>query len=107
MDDEQASAVTRTGTVSFRDCCRRKRLEKQGMAGAVSDKVITFPRTNPRRDFDYWLSWVECELSILGHDIAARSYDWRSAFARGLKPEEAAEEAAGFFASPEPPAMQG
>jgi hypothetical protein len=76
------------------------------MADSASDKVIPFPRTNPRHDFDYWLSWVECELSILGHDIAARSYDWRSLFARGLKPEEAAEEAARFFERAAPPAMQ-
>lgn len=55
--------------------------------------VISFPG----RDYDEWLAWVECELAILGHDIAARPHDWKQAFDRGLKPEEAAEEAAEAF----------
>jgi hypothetical protein len=57
---------------------------------------IVFPggENTSHRDYDSWMAWVECELSILGHDIAAQCYDWRSAFKRGLKPEAAAHEAA-------------
>lgn len=64
------------------------------------DNVLVFP-TQPRsdRDFGSWLSWVECELSILGHDIQARQHDWRGAYDRNLRPEAAAAEAARKFES--------
>lgn len=57
------------------------------------DTVVPFPG----RDFALWLAWAECELSILGFDIHARAFDWRGAFERGLRPEEAAAEAARVF----------
>ena len=58
--------------------------------------VAVFPggENTSQRDYDSWIAWAECELSILGHEIAALTYDWRDAFKRGLKPEIAAEEAA-------------
>lgn len=58
--------------------------------------VVVFPggQNTSQRDYDSWMAWVECELSILGHDVTAQRYDWRSAFKRGLKPESAAQEAA-------------
>ena len=55
------------------------------------DTVVAFPG----RDYQTWLRWVECELSILGHDIAKLPDDWRAAFDRGLRPEQAAEQAVG------------
>lgn len=61
--------------------------------------VIDFPQRAtaplPRHD-DYrdWLAWAECELSILGYELSACDYDWRSAHAKGLRPEAAAAEAA-------------
>ena len=54
------------------------------------DTVVAFPG----RDYQMWLSWVECELSILGHDIAKLPNNWRAASDRGLRPEQAAEQAA-------------
>lgn len=60
--------------------------------------VIDFPRPSlqPPRHDDYrdWLSWAECELSILGYELSACDYDWRAAHAKGLRPEAAAAEAA-------------
>ena len=44
-----------------------------------------------------WLSWAECELSILGFELSASRYDWHAAYKKGLRPEEAAEEAADGF----------
>jgi hypothetical protein len=56
--------------------------------------VIAFPspvtsavETDRFRD---WLSWVECELAILGYELSACSYDWRAAHDAGLRPEVAA-----------------
>jgi hypothetical protein len=59
--------------------------------------VIPFPgRARDMRAFETWLAWAECEIVTLGHDMLTtrRHYDWRAAFARGLRPEEAAAEAA-------------
>jgi hypothetical protein len=59
--------------------------------------VIPFPiRHRDNRVYETWLAWAECEVVILGHDMLTtqRHYDWRAAFARGLRPEEAAAEAA-------------
>lgn len=60
--------------------------------------IIPFPsrEVDAHRAFDTWLAWAECEIVILGHEMAAtcRHYDWRAAFARGLRPEQAAAEAA-------------
>lgn len=58
-----------------------------------TNTVIAFPG----RNYDSWMSWVECELAILGYDIAAHEFDWDAAFRRGLKAEEAAAEAAEYF----------
>ncbi len=44
--------------------------------------------------FRDWLSWAECELSILGFELTKSSYDWDTAFKQGLRPEVAAEQAA-------------
>lgn len=60
-------------------------------------KVIAFPARD--RDYESWISWVECELAILGFDIAEQEFDWRALFDKGLKPEEAAAEAAETFES--------
>ena len=57
--------------------------------------VVAFPG----RDFQGWLNWVECELSILGFEMSKHTYDWRAAFDSGLRPEVAAERAAEQFAS--------
>jgi hypothetical protein len=60
--------------------------------------VIAFPpRAAPSSKPDSyrdWLSWVECELAILGYDLSACDYDWRAAHAKGVRPEAAAAEAA-------------
>ena len=60
--------------------------------------VIAFPAPSvPSSEddaFGNWLSWAECELSILGFDLSASSYDWRAAYNKGLRPEVAAEQAA-------------
>lgn len=56
----------------------------------ASDNVVDFPG----RDFQTWLSWAECELSILGNDFFRSNYNWQTAFGRGLRPEQAAQEAA-------------
>jgi hypothetical protein len=61
----------------------------------ANETVIAFPG----RDFQSWLSWVECELSILGFDLSKHSYDWKQSFDHGLRPEQAAAEAARSFAS--------
>jgi hypothetical protein len=60
--------------------------------------VIAFPppaapssKPDSYRD---WLSWVECELAILGYDLSACDYDWRAAHSKGLRPEAAAAAAA-------------
>lgn len=60
----------------------------------MSDQTIV---AFPGRDFQSWFNWVQCELSILGFDIAKHSHDWRLAFERGLRPETAAGEAARLF----------
>ena len=61
-------------------------------------KVIAFPNRSaplPRPDrYRDWLSWVECELAILGYDLSTCDYDWPAALAKGLRPEAAAAEAA-------------
>lgn len=54
--------------------------------------IIDFP--SGKQSFEEWHGWAECELSILGHDIRHADYDWRAAYERGLKPEDAAAEAA-------------
>lgn len=56
--------------------------------------VIPFP-VRENRLYETWIAWAECEVVVLGHDMATtrRHYDWRAAFARGLRPEEAAAEA--------------
>lgn len=63
--------------------------------------VIAFPirekLPEPRRDFHAWISWVECELSILGFDLHEHDYDWRGAFDRGQRPDAAAAKAASLF----------
>ncbi len=60
--------------------------------------VIAFPGQPDASDraeaFRDWLSWAECELSILGFELAKCSYDWDAAFKQGLRPEVAAEQAA-------------
>jgi len=59
--------------------------------------VIAFPGNGSaglqQTDFECWLSWTECELSILGFDLSAVDHDWRQAFADGRKPHEAAADA--------------
>jgi hypothetical protein len=67
-------------------------------------KVIAFPpraaptsqpeRHRGRDSYRDWLSWVECELAILGYDLSACDYDWRAAHTKGLRPEAAAAAAA-------------
>ncbi|MDH5557231.1 MAG: hypothetical protein OEZ03_07765 [Alphaproteobacteria bacterium] len=59
----------------------------------TTQTVVAFPG----RDFESWMSWVECELAILGFDVAAHEFDWLGAFRRGLKAEDAAAEAADIF----------
>lgn len=63
--------------------------------------VIEFPgqtsspgRARPAETYRDWLSWAECELSILGHDMAASGFDWEAAYRDGLRPEAAAAKAA-------------
>jgi hypothetical protein len=60
--------------------------------------VIAFPpRAAPSSkpgSYRDWLSWVECELAILGYDLSACDYDWRAAHSKGMRPEAAAAEAA-------------
>lgn len=69
-------------------------------AATPGDNVIAFPARNrtvaavPVDPFDDWMSWAECELSILGYDLSATSYNWRAAHEKGLRPEVAAEHAA-------------
>ena len=59
--------------------------------------VVAFPGKGSaglqQSDFDCWQSWAECELAILGYDIASVDHDWRGAFESGKKPHEAAAEA--------------
>lgn len=62
---------------------------------SIEPNIVSFPKNRVSGDeYEYWLSWTECELSILGYDLHAVSYDWKAAFDRGLKPEEAAQDAA-------------
>lgn len=60
--------------------------------------VIDFPQraaaVTPNSSYRDWLAWVECELSILGHELASAGYDWRAAHAKGMPPEAAAADAA-------------
>ncbi|MGF1631646.1 MAG: hypothetical protein ACFCUT_19395 [Kiloniellaceae bacterium] len=60
--------------------------------------VIAFPQPetslSKADDFRDWLGWAECELVILGYDFSACDFDWRTAHAKGLRPEEAAAQAA-------------
>ncbi len=67
----------------------------------MSDQtVVTFPVHGfSGGHFEYWLSWAECELSILGFDIRQVDFEWRAAFERGLKPEQAAAAAAALVQS--------
>lgn len=63
-----------------------------------STNVVTFARPGavaPDGDFSSWTAWAECEFAILGGEMAGSGYDWQAAFRRGLRPEEAAAEAAG------------
>lgn len=63
-----------------------------------STNVITFARPGAiaaEADISSWLAWAECEYAILGGEMEKSDYDWPAAFHRGLKPEEAAAEAAG------------
>ena len=64
----------------------------------TDDTVIAFPqRAAPSGAADGyrdWLSWAECEFSILGFALSASSYDWEAAYRKGLRPEVAAEQAA-------------
>ncbi|WP_282607124.1 hypothetical protein [Pelagibius sp. Alg239-R121] len=58
---------------------------------SIEPNIISFPTPGiPGDEYDYWLSWVECELAILGYDLPELSYDWKSAYERKMKPEEAA-----------------
>ena len=63
--------------------------------------VIAFPTppgTSGGADpFSDWLSWAECELSILGFELSASHFDWQSAYQEGLRPEVAAAQAARGF----------
>jgi hypothetical protein len=54
--------------------------------------IIDFPKG--KRSFEEWYGWAECELAILGLEIQHINYDWHAAYTRGLKPEDAAAEAA-------------
>jgi hypothetical protein len=57
--------------------------------------VVSFPLHGfAGGHYEYWLGWAECELSILGFDLKEVAFDWRAAFDCGLKPEQAAAEAA-------------
>jgi len=56
------------------------------------DTVIAFPKQ--RQTYEDWRAWAECELAILGFEIKDSDYDWEAAFERGMKPEDAAAEAA-------------
>jgi len=60
--------------------------------------VIAFPvssGTSSSADgFRDWLSWAECELSILGFALSESGYDWDAAYKKGLRPEVAAAQAA-------------
>jgi hypothetical protein len=60
--------------------------------------VIAFPpragAASTPDSYRDWLSWAECELSILGYDLSACNYDWQAAHAKGLRPEVAAAQAA-------------
>ena len=59
--------------------------------------VVSFPGKGSAEihtaEFDGWLSWAHCELSILGYEPDEVDFDWRAAFARGLEPHVAAAEA--------------
>ena len=63
--------------------------------------VIAFPaQVAPAAETDRfrdWLSWVECELAILGYELSACSYNWRAAHDKGLRPEVAAATAVREF----------
>ena len=59
----------------------------------TTQTVVAFPG----RDFESWMSWAECELAILGFDVATHEFDWATAFRQGLKAEDAAAEAAELF----------
>jgi hypothetical protein len=61
-------------------------------ANVIAFPVAAAPSTKAG-DFQTWLSWAECELAILGYDLSATDFDWRSAHAKGLRPELAAAEA--------------
>ena len=60
--------------------------------------VIAFPprggAASTPDSYRDWLSWAECELAILGFDLSACDYDWKSAHEKGLRPEVAAAQAA-------------
>lgn len=81
------------------------RLHNVGILSSMPDlqTVVAFPGKGPAEinptEFSGWLSWTQCELSILGVEPVDVKYDWRKAFERGLAPHEAAAEAASATAS--------
>jgi hypothetical protein len=65
-------------------------------------QVVTFPgHARPYSDFESWLSWVECEIAILGHEFEEfrAKFNWREAFDLGLSPEATAQRATGQAAA--------
>ena len=57
--------------------------------------VVPFPVQDVVGDpYEYWLGCVECELSILGHNMKERAFDWRAAYQQGRRPEQVAAEVA-------------
>lgn len=57
--------------------------------------VVAFPAPNVVGDpYECWMGWVECELSILGHDMGDIEFDWRAAYQQGRRPEDVAAEIA-------------
>lgn len=68
----------------------------------TNQTVVSFPLHGfSGGHYEYWCAWAECELSILGFDLRDVTFDWRSAFDRGLKPEQAAAEAADAVCPPQ------
>ena len=63
--------------------------------------VIAFPSppgaSGGADPYNDWLSWAECELSILGFELADSRFDWEAAYKEGLRPEAAAAQAAKGF----------
>ncbi len=67
----------------------------------IDANVLAFPggpaQSGGADAYRDWLSWAECELSILGFDLPESPYDWHAAYKKGLRPEQAAKEAAEGF----------